>query len=91
MGDVTSDFMHLPKGELRDGYMCTGTKNEGLELLVSRNDLHVARCMHDVDVVAAVCCMGNVNDVAPRLVVDHEPDVSLSADRFVNLTLSPQR
>jgi hypothetical protein len=32
-----------------------------------------------------------VNDVAPRLVVDHEPDVSLSADRFVNLTLSPQR
>jgi hypothetical protein len=46
--------------------------------------------IHDVDVVAAVW-HGLVNDVAPRLVVDHEPDVSLSADRFVNLTLSPQR
>lgn len=47
--------MHLPNSELRDGYMCTGTIAEGLELLVSRNDLHCTGCMiHDVDVVAAV-------------------------------------
>jgi hypothetical protein len=57
--------------------------------LVTTCTVHAA-CMMSM-LVAAVCCMGNVNDVAPRLVVDHEPDVSLSADRFVNLTLSPQR
>ena len=36
--------------------------------------------------------MGNVNDVAPpRLVVDHEPGVSSSADRFLNPSFLPQR